>query len=323
VEELKFEGRVVIVTGAGNGLGRAHALEFGRRGAAVVVNDLGCGVDGIGVSHDDADRVVAELRGLGAKAVASYGSVATKDGAEEITEIAIKEFGRVDVVVNNAGVLQNGFFSDLTEEQLATVINTHYLGAIFVSQPAFRIMCDQGYGRFVFTTSAAGLFGLRNQTNYASAKAALIGLSNAIAIDGAPYGILSNSVSPAANTRIVAGMNPQDMTPEDLAIALRGDLKVDFPGGPEFVTPIVVYLSSEACHLTHEIFSAVSGRFARVFVASTRGWYGPHDRPATAEEVRDHLEDIRDRGQYQVPVSVWDEAGGIRDLYISDAETFN
>jgi len=312
MDDIRFDGRCAVVTGAGNGLGRAHALELGRRGASVVVNDLGCAVDGSGACRDDADRVVAELAALGARAVASYASVATPEGAHSVIDTAVEAFGRVDIVVNNAGILRNQEFAEMTAEQLGAVVDTHLLGAFHVSQPAFRLMRHQGYGRFVFTTSGSGLFGLRNQANYASAKAGLAGLSSVIALEGAPFGIRSNAVAPTAATRIVAGMRPEDFHPDDLAAASRGDLSVELPGDPEFVTPMVVYLCSEACQQTQQIFSVSNGRFARVFIAATRGWYGPFDRPATAEEVAGHLDEISDRAEYQIPTTVFDEAGGIR-----------
>ena len=203
----------------------------------------------------------------------------------------------------------------MTHEQLMGVLGTHLLGSFYVSQPAFRVMRDQGYGRFVFTSSGSGLFGLANQANYASAKAGIAGLSSVIALEGADHGIRSNVIAPTATTRIVAGMRPEDISERDMALAARGDLTIELPGGPEFVTPIVMYLASEGCDVTQQIFSASSGRFARVFTAVTRGWYGPLDAPATAEAVRDHMDEISDRAEYQIPTTVFDESGGIREWF--------
>src|SRR5262249_16893593 len=155
--------------------------------------------------------------------------------------------GSVDAVVNNAGILRNAPFDELTRDELTGVLDTHLFGAFNVSQPAYRIMRDQGYGRFVFTTSGSGLYGLPHQANYVAAKAALMGLSNAIALEGAQHGIKSNAVAPTATTRIVAGMHPGDITEEDLRSASRGDPALELPSAPEFVTPIVVYLASEEC----------------------------------------------------------------------------
>jgi NAD(P)-dependent dehydrogenase (short-subunit alcohol dehydrogenase family) len=312
---IDFREQVVVVTGAGNGLGRAHVLELAKRGAAVVVNDLGGAVDGTGASSAAADDVVAEIEALGGRAVASYASVATPEGGQEVVDTATSAFGRLDAVVNNAGILRNESFGDMTRDQLVGVLDTHLLGAFHVSQPAYRVMCEQGYGRFVFTSSGSGLFGLRHQANYAAAKAALMGLSNVVALEGEPHGIKSNVVAPTATTRIVAGMRPEDMREDDLARAARGDPMLELPSAPEFVTPLVVYLASEACAVTQQVFSAASGRFARVFVGVTRGWYGPIDEPATAEDIEAHLKEIDDRSEYQIPTTVFDEAGGIREWY--------
>ena len=314
-DEISFDGRVVIVTGAGNGLGREHALEFARRGASVVVNDVGGWVDGVGASTAAADAVVAEIAREGGQAVPSYAAVGTAAAGQSIVDTAVDAFGRLDVVVNNAGILRNASFGEMTGDQLMGVLETHLLGSFFVSQPAFRVMREQGYGRFVFTSSGSGLFGLRHQANYASAKAGIMGLSSVVALEGEEHGILSNVVAPTAQTRIAAGMRPDDISPRDLALAARGDPGLELPGGPEFVTPIVTYLASEACTVNQQVFSASGGRFARVFVGVARGWYGPSDRPATAEEVRDHLSTISDRSEYQTPSTVFDESGGIRAWY--------
>ncbi|MGE0880755.1 MAG: SDR family NAD(P)-dependent oxidoreductase [Acidimicrobiia bacterium] len=310
---ISLDGRVAIVTGAGNGLGRAHALELGRRGASVVVNDLGGWVDGSGASHQAADQVVAEIVAAGGKAVANYDTVATREGGAAIVATAIEGFGQLDVVVNNAGILRNEEFQNMTDDQLMGVVNTHFLGAYYVSQPAFAAMIPRNYGRFVFTSSGSGLFGLRNQANYCGSKAGIMGLSSAIALEGRRYGILSNAIAPVASTRIVAGMRADDIGPDDTTHH-DDDPGPDvvLPSDPEFVSPMVAYLASEACTETQQVYSCSQGRFARVFVGATRGWYGPRDRPATAEDIVDHLDEIRDRADYQIPITVIDEAGGIR-----------
>lgn len=311
--QVRLDGRVAIVTGAGNGLGRAHVLELARLGARVVVNDLGGWVDGVGQSRQAADDVVAEIKAAGGTAVANYDTVATRAGGEAIVQTALDAFGQLDVVVNNAGILRNENFEAMTDEQLMGVVNTHFLGAFYVSQPAFIAMKARGYGRFVFTSSGSGLFGLRNQANYCASKAGLMGLSNALALEGRPYGILSNVIAPTATTRIVAGMREGDIGPQDTTHH-DDDPGPDvvLPSDPEFVSPMVAYLASEACQETQQIYSCTQGRFARVFVGVTRGWYGPRDTPADPDEVVAHLDEIRDRQTYQIPITVIDEGGGIR-----------
>jgi NAD(P)-dependent dehydrogenase (short-subunit alcohol dehydrogenase family) len=308
MDRITFEGRAVVVTGAGNGLGRSHALELARRGARVVVNDFGGAMDGSGSSAKPAERVVEEIRAAGGEAVASYDSVATSAGGRRIVETCMDAFGRVDAVINNAGNLRYAPFDELDDESIEALLGTHLFGAFHVSRPAFRQMRAGGYGRFVFTSSGAGLFGNNQQAHYMAAKAGLLGLCNAVAIEGEAFGIRANCVLPVAHTRMAEGTDPALMRPADRA-RMAGLEKVAQAGSPEFVTPLVVYLASEACSVSQQAFSAVYGRFARVFVGVTRGWYGPPGAPASVEDVRDHLAEIDDRARYFVPGSVLDEAG--------------
>lgn len=289
MDPVDFDGRVAIVTGAGGGLGRTYALELARRGAQVVVNDLGGEVDGTG-SGTAAEAVVAEIVAAGGEAVTSSSSVATPEGGEEIVATAIDAFGRVDVVINNAGILRDRSFAKLEPSDLRAVLDVHLLGAFHVSQPAFRRMKEQGYGRLVFTSSAAGLFGNFGQSAYAAAKMGLVGLSNVLAIEGAPAGITSNVVAPIARTRLTEDM----LGPfADLVDARK-------------VTPLVVYLASERCELTHEVFSVGAGRFARVFVGLAPGWAAPEPLP-TVEDVGAQIDQIRAEDGYIVPGSLHDE----------------
>jgi len=291
MSEIRFDGRVVIITGAGGGLGRCHALEFARRGAQVVVNDLGGSVDGTGSGSAAADQVVKEIEEAGGLAVANYDSVSTPEGGEGIVKTALDNFGRVDIVVNNAGILRDRSFPKMSQEELELVLDVHLKGAFFVSQPAFRAMKENNYGRFVMTASAAGVFGNFGQSNYGAAKMGLVGLSNVLAVEGQKNNIKSNVIAPIAMTRMT----------EDI----MGDMGLQLD--PECVTPMVVYLCSEECETTHEIFSVGAGRFARVFVGLAPGWVSKENPRVSAEDVRDHLVQIRDEAGYIVPGSAAEE----------------
>ncbi len=293
--EIRLDGRVAVITGAGGGLGKTYALEFARRGAKVVVNDLGGRADGSGAGHSMADVCVEEIRAAGGSAVANYDSVSTPEGGAAIIQSAVDAFGRVDIVVNNAGILRDKSFLKLEPQDLDAVLKVHLEGAFYVSQPAFRLMKDQGYGRIVFTSSAAGIFGNFGQTNYGAAKMGLVGLMHVLAVEGAKYGIRCNAIAPTARTRMT----------EDLLGPLAESL------APETVTPLVVYLCSEESELTHEVYSVGGGRFARVFVGLTRGWLAGKAKVASAEEVRDHIDQIRDPEGYTIPAGIGDELRAI------------
>ena len=200
---IEFNGQAVIVTGAGRGLGRLYALDLAQRGASVLVNDVGVTMHGEGADPSVADQVVAEITGLGGIAVASYDSVDSEEGGAAIVEQAIEEFGRLDAVVSNAGIFDTLPFDELSAENWRRMLNVHLNGGFYLSQPAYRVMKAQGGGRFVFIASSAGLFGQPNSAHYAAAKAGIVGLANVIAIDGAPYGILANTVLPFGYSRMV------------------------------------------------------------------------------------------------------------------------
>jgi NAD(P)-dependent dehydrogenase (short-subunit alcohol dehydrogenase family) len=272
----------------------------------VVVNDLGCTVDGSGSSPSMADAVVDEIRAAGGRAIASAASVATEEGGASIVEAAVREYGRVDAVVLNAGILANAPFHEMPGRLIGEVIATNLQGAIAVAQPAYRLMRRQNYGRLVFTSSGAGLFGGRNAANYAAAKAGMIGLSSTIGIEGAEFGIKSNIVVPGAETRMAAAIRPEDIGEE---ILQRFAARPPPPGAtdPAFVTPMVVYLASEACTVSQQMFSVARGRFARAFVGVGTGWYGPRGNPASPEEIARNLPEISDIAQFSVPTSVYEE----------------
>lgn len=268
--DMRFDGRVAIITGAGGGLGRSHALELARRGAHILVNDLGGSLDGSGASTSAAQRVVDEITALGGKAMANHDSVATAEGGRAIVQAALSAFGRVDVLVNNAGILRDKAFHKMDHTMIDPVIDVHLKGALYVSQPAFRLMRDQGYGRIVNTSSASGLFGNFGQANYGAAKAGLAGLTRVLSLEGAGHGIKVNAIAPIASTR---------MTKDIL-----GDLAAKVT--PESVSPLVAYLANEECSVNGHIYSVAGGRIARIFVAETHGVVLPEN---TAEAIRAHL----------------------------------
>lgn len=291
MSDIVFDNRTAVVTGAGRGLGRGYALELARRGARVVVNDPGGAVDGGGESARAADEVAAEIRAAGGEAVASYDSVAEPEGGENIVRTALEAFGTVDAVINNAGILRDKSFANLEAGDAHAVLDVHLRGAFHVTGPAFRVMKERGYGRIVFTSSASGLFGNFGQANYGAAKMGLVGLMNVTAVEGAKYGIMANAIAPVAATRMT----------ENLLGPLREHVS------PDCVTPMAVFLASEQCEFTHQIWTAGGGRFGRVFLGVNQGWFAGPGAIPSAEQVRDHLEEIRDIGSYIVPESSADE----------------
>lgn len=294
--ELELGGRVVVVTGAGGGLGRAHALALASRGAAVVVNDVGGDVHGRGASTA-AHAAVGEIIAAGGRAVASDDSIATSAGGAAVIATAMHTYGRVDGVIHNAGILRDRSFAKLADADIDDVLAVHLFGAFHVLRPAWPIMKEQGFGRILLTTSASGLFGTFGQANYAAAKMGLVGLMHVLAVEGAPHGITANALAPTARTRMT----------EDLL----GDLAGRF--APEHVAAVAAYLVSPACPLTHHIITAGGGRVSRVFLGSTPGWYsGPET--ATPEEIADALPEIADRERFIVPDSGMAEVELIRGV---------
>ena len=287
--DVSFENRVVIVTGAGNGLGKAYALDLGKRGAKVVVNDLGGAVDGSGAGNTPADEVVNEIIANGGEAVANYDSVATEEGGESIVQTAIESFGTVDAVINNAGILRDKSFANMTEEEFSLIIEVHLKGTYFVTHPAFKVMKEKNYGRIVNVASPSGIFGNFGQSNYGAAKMGIVGLTNVLAIEGAKYNIKVNVIAPTAYTRITEALLPEDV----------GKLF-----SAELVTPMVTYLASEACEPTHEIFGVAAGRFARIGIITHEGYVNTE---ATAEDIASNIEEIRTIKDGSYPLSNEDE----------------
>jgi len=286
--KLTYDGKVAVITGAGGGLGRQHALLLASRGALVVVNDLGGSIDGAGADASAAQKVVDEIRAAGGEAVANHDSVSTPEGGEGIIQTAIDAYGRVDIVINNAGILRDKTFHNMTPDLVDPVIDVHLKGAFNVTRPAWIRMREQGYGRIISTSSAAGIFGNFGQANYGAAKMGLVGFSRVLAAEGAKYNIKANVIAPLALTRMT----------ENLMGAI-GD-KLD----PALVTPIVAWLSHEDCDVSGEIYSVGGGRVARVFIGETQGYYKPD---ISLEDIRDNWEQIRNTDGYVIPANLPEE----------------
>jgi NAD(P)-dependent dehydrogenase (short-subunit alcohol dehydrogenase family) len=295
-----LRGRAAVVTGAGRGLGRSYAIDLARHGASVVVNDM---------DADVAKLVVDEIADAGGSAVCCVASVASASGGREIVSTALDAFGSVDIVVNNAGQIRPAYFEDMSLDELDQILETHLRGAFFVTQPAWSPMKERGFGRVIMTSSPSGMFSHHAMANYAGAKAGLYGMTMALANEGAPYGITVNAVLPNAKTNIQNSPHPipdfravldRVVGPERLA-------KRSFTQSPDLVASLVSYLVAPACTITGEAYSVMAGRFARVFVGVTSGWY-PDDLDAvTAESVAEHIDAIRARDEYSVPGSIFEE----------------
>lgn len=296
---IDFTGQVAVVTGAGRGLGRLYALDLARRGAAVVVNDLGGSMRGDGSDAAVADDVVDEVKKAGGTAIASYASVDTAAGGQAIVDAAVDAFGRLDAVISNAGIFGSVAFEDLSHDDWTRMLRVHLDGGFHLSQPAYRVMKNNGGGRFVFISSSAGVFGQPMEAHYAAAKAGLVGLTNVIAIEGEAHGILANSVMPTGFSRMVT-----ETVGDEKFLAESGFMQAI---RPELVVPLVTFLASTACTVTHHNFSAVAGRYARVFVGLTDGWLADAESRPTAEDIAAHLEQMSSTEEFIVPGSIVDE----------------
>jgi NAD(P)-dependent dehydrogenase (short-subunit alcohol dehydrogenase family) len=253
---IDFKGRVAIVTGAGAGLGRIHALELAKRGAKVVVNDLGSSVDGSGGSSAAAQAVVEEIKKGGGEAIANGASVSDKKGAESIVADAVKAFGTVDILINNAGILRDKSFMKGSIEDFELIVSVHLLGSMYVTKAAWPVMNEKGYGRIVMTTSSSGLYGNFGQSNYGAAKLGLIGLMNTLKIEGEKKNVKVNAIAPIAATRMTEGLG----IPEEFFKKLK----------PELVTPAVLYLCSEQAP-TGLIIEAGAGHYSKVAIVEAKG----------------------------------------------------
>ncbi|MEU5840341.1 SDR family NAD(P)-dependent oxidoreductase [Rhodococcus sp. NPDC047139] len=275
MSDLRFDGRVAVITGAGRGLGRDYALLLASRGAKVVVDDPGAAIDGENVDSGPAEEVVREIRAAGGEAVACIESVATAEGGRAIVQTALDNYGRIDILVHNAGNNRYAPLSQMSYDDFDAVLDVHLRGAFHVVRPAFPLMCEAGYGRIVLTSSIGGIYGNARVANYAASKAGMIGLSNVAAIEGADHGVRSNVIIPAALTRLADGL----------------DTSAYPPMGPELAAPVVGWLAHESCSVTGEMFAAIAGRVAKVFVAETPGVYRPS---WSISDVADNIDVIRD-----------------------------
>ena len=279
MSEIRFDGRVALVTGAGGGLGRSHALLFGSRGAKVVVNDLGGNTDGTGSGTTMADQVVAEIEKMGGKTIANYDSVDTWDGGEKMIAAAVDKFGKVDIVVNNAGILRDKSIAKMTEEEWTRVLSVHLNGSYYVTRAALPVMRQNNYGRIVFTTSAAGLYGNFGQANYSAAKLGIVGLMNTVKLEGRKANILANTIAPIAKSRLM-GTVMDEATMEKLK--------------PEFVSAMVAYLCSEQNGFTGGIFTAGGGHYARAAMVENPGVTLGIDAIPSVEQIADNFAQIAD-----------------------------
>jgi len=274
MHELRFDNRVAVVTGGGRGLGAAYAALLASRGARVVVNDPGVSVEGDSIDANPADELVRQITANGGQAVACTESVATPEGGRAIIKTALDHFGRIDILIHNAGNVRRAPLKEMSYHDFDAVIDVHLRGAFHVVRPAFPVMCAAHYGRVVLTSSIGGLYGNHDVANYAAAKAGVIGLANVVALEGAPEGVTCNVIVPAAVTRMAAGI----------------DTSAYPPMGRELVAPVVGWLAHESCSVTGEMYVALAGRVARVVIAESPGVYRPS---WTVEDVAEHLDEIR------------------------------
>jgi NAD(P)-dependent dehydrogenase (short-subunit alcohol dehydrogenase family) len=282
--KIRFDNRVAIVTGAGAGLGREHALLLASRGAKVVVNDPGGAADGRGSESAVADRVVAEIKAAGGEAVASYASVADWSSAQSIVRTATDRWGRLDILVNNAGILRDKSFHKMEPEDFEFVVQVHLMGTVYCTMAAWPAMREQKYGRVVVTTSGSGTVGNFGQANYGAAKMAVNGLINCLRFEGAKYNILCNAISPSARTRMTEGL-----IPEQVAAFMR----------PELVSPAVAWLASEQCNVSGEIIGANAGYYKRVKYIESEGVQFNPTEPVTPEMFAEALPQIMDLSKPQ------------------------
>ena len=310
MNSIDFNGRVAIITGAGNGLGREYALRLAERGAAIVVNDIDRDTDESGNPVRAADRVVKEIEDAGGQAAANHDPVGPRATADSLVASALDNFGRVDIVINNAGNQANNRFELMTDEEFESVLTVHLNGAFRLTQVAYRVMMQQKYGRILFISSSSGMLGHYIRSNYSSAKASLIGLMHSVSLEGQTHGILANALLPTAAGSRLGKVPPGALLPEWESQMPENQPEMALIGASMTfanVAPMVLYLVSERCTKTHAMYSAAAGRYARVFVGVSKGWMAPKGHTPTPEEIEAHFAEVEDRTDYEVPGYLTDE----------------
>jgi NAD(P)-dependent dehydrogenase (short-subunit alcohol dehydrogenase family) len=297
---LEFHGRVAVVTGGGHGLGRTYARELAARGARVVVNDVGRTADG----QSSAEDVAREISAMGGTATAHQESIADPSAARSLIQEAVDRHGQIDILVNNAGFTTMTDIATHRLSDLDDLLDVHLRGPFIATQEAFRHMERKGYGRIVFTSSSAGVFGRSSGGGYAIAKAALLGLMNIVSLAGERAGILANVILPSGKTNIEVRGEAHPQADDRLREYFA---HLDSFLAPEFVTPLVVYLCSDQCDVSHRIYSVIGGRYARVFIGVSEGWMTGNTTPPSVEDVAEHLSAIDDLERWTLPLSAEDE----------------
>jgi NAD(P)-dependent dehydrogenase (short-subunit alcohol dehydrogenase family) len=308
---MRFDEQVAVITGAGGGLGKQYALLLASRGARVVVNDTGGSVTGTGSNTDAALAAAEEIRRQGGEAVADTNSVTSPQGGQAIIDSALRSWGRVDIVINNAGIVSDAPFEDVTADRLAPLLDVHLKGAFYVTGPAWKAMREQRYGRILNTCSAAGILGAEQMSNYGAAKTGLIGLTRVLAAEGADHDIKVNAIAPIAYTRMLAhsidGATGQRAVENNAsAPAVLDDLVAQYLQklDPALVAPVAAFLTHRDCPVSGEIYTVGAGHVARFFIGRTKGFYSP---ALSVEAVRDHFDEIRADTDYTVPSGPADE----------------
>lgn len=275
MSEYRYDGRVAVITGSGRGLGRAYAELLASRGAKVVINDTGAAIQGAGMDTGPADEAVAAIKAAGGEAVACVESVATPQGGKAIIESALDHYGKIDILIHNAGNVMRGALDEMSQETFEAVLDVHLMGAFHVVRPAFPHMKNAGYGRVVLTSSIVGIYGSPNTVNYGVSKAGMVGLNNIVAIEGAEHNVKSNLILPGAVTRMAEGL----------------DISQYPPMGPELVAPVVGWLAHENCSISGEGLISMAGRVAKMVIGETEGVFRPS---WTVEDVANEIGGIRD-----------------------------